>query len=84
MTLVYCDIVPQANGWCFLSEEGQSAVYPSYRLAVEAARQHLESQRAQRKLTVIRQQDLRGHMLEVAGIAQAWSPEGTAGTDGRA
>lgn len=75
MTRVYCDIVPQANGWCFLCEEGQSAIYPSYRLAVEAARQYSESQSAQRKQTVIRQQDLRGHMLEVAGIAQAWHAE---------
>ncbi|THV17016.1 hypothetical protein [Rhizobium rhizophilum] len=84
MTRVYCDIVPQANGWCFLCEEGQSAVYPTYRLAVEAARQYSESQSAVRKLTVIRQQDLRGRMLEVAGVTQAWAPEGDTGTGGRA
>lgn len=84
MTRVYCDIIPQANGWCFVCEEGQSAVYPSYRLAVEAARQYSESQSATRKLTVIRQQDLRGRMLEVAGVAQDWSADINAGTGGRA
>jgi hypothetical protein len=84
MTQVYCDIIPQANGWCFLSEEGQSAVYPSYRLAVEAARSYSEIQIAKRKVTVLRQQDLRGRMLEIAGLAQAWGPDGSAGLGGRA
>ena len=67
MTQVYCDIIPQASGWCFLSEEGQSPVYPSYRLAVEAARGYSESQTAKRKTTVLRQQDLKGRMLEIDG-----------------
>ncbi|MBC2771709.1 hypothetical protein H6M51_02480 [Rhizobium sp. AQ_MP] len=84
MTQVYCDIIPQSNGWCFLSEQGQSAVYPSYRLAVEAARRHSDEQIANRKITVLRQQDLRGRMLEIGGMAQAWGPEGTAGIRGRA
>ncbi|MFN3501897.1 hypothetical protein ACQKP1_02890 [Allorhizobium sp. NPDC080224] len=84
MTEVYCDIIPQANGWCFLSEEGQSAVYPSYRLAVEAAREYSASKVSIRKVTVLRQQDLRGRMQEIAGIAQAWGPDGTTGMGGRA
>lgn len=72
MTRVYCDIIPLSNGWCFLSEDGQSAAYPSYRLAVEAARRYSESRSAPRKMTVIRQQDLRGEMLELGGSSQAW------------
>lgn len=77
MTQVYCDIIPQANGWCFLSEEGQSPVYPSYRLAVEAARSYSETVSAKRKVTVLRQQDLRGRMLEIGGTPQPWGPDGT-------
>jgi hypothetical protein len=70
MTEVYCDIIPQANGWCFLSEEGQSAIYPSYRLAVEAARQYCDQQTTRRSVTVLRQQDLRGRMLTIAAVAE--------------
>lgn len=84
MTRVYCDIIPQANGWCFLSEEGQSAVYPSYRLAVEAARSYSERPVAERKVTVLRQQDLKGRMLEIAGASQGWGQDGAAGVGGRA
>ncbi len=84
MTQVYCDIVPQANGWCFLSEEGQSAVYPSYRLAVEAAQEYSASQNSIRKVTVFRQQDLRGRMQEIVGLTQAWGMDGTNGMGGRA
>lgn len=84
MTQIYCDIIPQANGWCFLSEEGQSPVYPSYRLAVEAARAYSESQVAHRKVTVLRQQDLRGGMQEVPAATQAWSAYSVAGLGGRA
>ncbi len=83
MTQVYCDIIPQANGWCFLSEEGQSPVYPSYRLAVEAAQTYSDSQSAKHKVTVLRQQDLRGRMLEIAGMTQPSGPEGS-GVSGRA
>jgi hypothetical protein len=83
MTQIYCDIIPQADGWCFLSEEGQSAVYSSYRLAVEAARTYSEAQVAKRKTTVLRQQDLRGRMQEVPAMTQAWGAE-AAGMDGRA
>jgi hypothetical protein len=82
MTRVYCDIIPLSNGWCFLSEDGQSAAYPSYRLAVEAARCYSESKSAPRKMTVIRQQDLRGQMLELAGSSQAWAT-GRLDVDGR-
>lgn len=84
MTYVYCDIIPQANGWCFLSEEGQSPVYPSYRLAVEAARGYSDNQSAKRKVTVLRQQDLRGRMLEIAQASQAWSVESPTGPRGQA
>lgn len=83
MTQVYCDIIPQANGWCFLSEEGQSPVYPSYRLAVEAARTYSDRQSTKHKVTVLRQQDLRGRMLEIAGMTQPWGLDGT-GMSGRA
>jgi hypothetical protein len=84
MTRVYCDIIPQANGWCFLSEEGQSAVYPSYRLAVEAARSYSERAVTERKVTVLRQQDLKGRMREIAGMTQSWGEDGSTGVGGRA
>lgn len=84
MTQVYCDIIPQASGWCFLCEEGQSPVYPSYRLAVEAARGYSDSQAAKRKTTVLRQQDLKGRMLEIGGINQSWGSDGMTGMSGRA
>ncbi|MFN3833548.1 MAG: hypothetical protein ACK4SQ_15085 [Allorhizobium sp.] len=84
MTRVYCDIIPQANGWCFLSEEGQSAVYPSYRLAVEAARSYSERAVTERKVTVLRQQDLKGRMREIAGMTQSWGADGSTGVGGRA
>ena len=77
MTQVYCDIIPQANGWCFLSEDGQSPVYANYRLAVEAAKRYSENQAAKCKITVLRQQDLRGRMLEVGGMTQSWGPQGS-------
>lgn len=84
MTQVYCDIIPQAGGWCFLSEEGQSPIYPSHRLAVEAARSYSESQVDKRKIPVLRQQDLKGRMLEVAGIVHAWGQENFSKMGGRA
>jgi hypothetical protein len=74
MTQEYCDIVPQANGWCFLSEEGQSPVYPTYRLAVEAAQLFSDKQVSLRKVTVLRQQDLKGRMQEIGGMTQSWGP----------
>lgn len=77
MTKVYCDIIPQANGWCFFSEYGQSPVYPSYRLALEAARGYSASEVARLHRTVLRQQDLKGRMREIGGIAQSWGQEGT-------
>ncbi|WP_205908137.1 hypothetical protein [Rhizobium wuzhouense] len=76
MSETYCDIIPQAAGWAFVFEGRQSAVYPSYRLAVEAARLCSEKLAGTRSKFVLRQQDLRGRMHEVQGRSDIWSPAG--------
>ena len=76
MSATYCDIIPQAGGWTYVFEGRHSAVYPSYRLAVEAARICSEQQSGSRRTFILRQQDLRGRMHEVQGPSDIWSPGG--------
>lgn len=76
MTETYCDIIPQAAGWAFVFEGRQSAVYPTYRMAVEAARHCSEKLASKSGKLVLRQQDLRGRMHEVQGRSDIWSPLG--------
>jgi hypothetical protein len=83
MAQVYCDIIPQSNGWVFVSDGVQSAAYPSYRLAVEAAKFHIEHQTGTRRTFVFRQQDLKGGMLEIGAMAQAFAPRASAAGAGR-
>ncbi|KQW31771.1 hypothetical protein ASE36_05980 [Rhizobium sp. Root274] len=78
MSETYCDIIPHADGWAYVLEGRQSAVYPSYRLAAEAARTCSEQVAGNRRKFVLRQQDLRGRMLEVQGRSDVWSPAGLA------
>jgi hypothetical protein len=78
MSESYCDIIPQAGGWAYVFEGQHSAVYPSYRLAVEAARHCSEQLVGNRHKFVLRQQDLRGRMHEVHGRSDVWSPAGLA------
>lgn len=61
----YCDIVPDPAGWVVLSGGEQSAAYPSYGLAVEAARRQSERMKNARKAFVLRHQDLKGRMREI-------------------
>jgi hypothetical protein len=76
MSETYCDIIPHADGWAYVFEGRQSAVYPSYRLAAEAARLCSEQLAGKRHKFVLRQQDLRGRMQEVQGRSDAWLPVG--------
>ena len=66
MTEVFCDIVPQSNGWIFRVEGSHSPVFPSYRLAFEAAREYRSISVDDRVRIVLRHQDLRGQMLRVS------------------
>jgi hypothetical protein len=78
MSETYCDIIPHADGWAYVFEGRQSAVYPSYRLAAEAARICSEQFVGTRSKFVLRQQDLRGRMHEVQGRSDVWLPVGRA------
>jgi hypothetical protein len=78
MSETYCDIIPHADGWAYLFEGRQSAVYPSYRLAAEAALTCSEQFVGNRGKFVLRQQDLRGRMHEVQGRSDVWLPVGRA------
>lgn len=78
MSETYFDIIPHADGWAYLFEGRQSAVYPSYRLAAEAARSCSEQLVGNRRKFVIRLQDLRGRMHEVQGRSDVWLPAGHA------
>lgn len=73
MAEVFCDIVPHASGWVFLSEGVQSPSYPTYRMAVEAAQRHMQAV-AKRRSFVLRQQNLDGQMLAIAGTAVLYQP----------
>ncbi|WP_454288218.1 hypothetical protein [Rhizobium arsenicireducens] len=77
MAEVYCDIVPHAYGWVFLSEGVQSPTYPSYRMAVEAAQRHMQTV-AKRRSFVLRRQNLDGQMLAIAGTAVLYQPRSSA------
>lgn len=70
MTEVYCDVVPHPNGWVFVSDGGQSAAYPSHRLALEAAQRHLLTV-GRRRVMVLREQGLNGRMKTI-GVAPVY------------
>jgi len=70
MTEVYCDVVPHPNGWVFVSDGGQSAAYPSHRLALEAAQRHMLTV-GKRRVMVLREQGLNGRMRTI-GITPAY------------
>ncbi|QLF69326.1 hypothetical protein FE840_007115 [Peteryoungia desertarenae] len=73
----YCDIVPDASGWVVLTDGTQSPAYPSYGLAVEAARRQSDRLADARKSFVLRHQDLKGHMREIS--EKPVPPSGTSG-----
>lgn len=71
MTEFYCDILPRPNGWIFLIDGTQSPVYPSHRLAVEAAQTHADQIHDKMGAIVLRQQDLTGRMRKLSSGAVA-------------
>ena len=62
MAEVFCDILPHPTGWIYQVEGSQSPVYPSRRLAVEAA--SCEAKRNRHRV-ILREQDLKGRMKTV-------------------
>lgn len=67
MSEIFCDIVPQSEGWVFVSEGVQSPIFPCYQMAVEAAYRHANAEAHARRFLVLRQQDLKGRMRSLAG-----------------
>ncbi len=79
MAEVYCDVVPHANGWVFLSDGGQSPTYPSYQLAVEAAHRHVQTA-GKRPVMILREQGLNGRMQRIGEAAVYYLPRHAAGS----
>lgn len=77
MTEFYCDILPRPNGWIFRLDGTQSPVYPSHRLAVEAAKAHADQIRDKKGAIVLRQQDLTGRMRKLSSGAVSLRMVGT-------
>lgn len=78
MAEVYCDVVPHANGWVFLSDGGQSPAYPSYQLAVEAAHRHVKTA-GKRRGMILREQGLNGRMQRIGEAAVYYLPRHATG-----
>ena len=75
----YCDIVPDPSGWVVLTDGTQSPAYPSYGLAVEAARRQSERLANARKSFVLRHQDLKGRMQKIGDETGANKGEAASG-----
>lgn len=76
-----CDIVPHSAGWIYILDGVQSPAYPSYALAVNAARNAATARQrraSQRNKIVMRLQTLRGDMRTVNVIDMP--PAGRAGS----
>ncbi|MGV8937290.1 MAG: hypothetical protein ACOH2J_09220 [Allorhizobium sp.] len=65
MKLRYCDIMPNSDGWIFVIDGELSPVYPSYVMAVSAARQYARDNRGAGTPVLVRSQDLQGIMQEI-------------------
>jgi len=65
MKLRYCDIMPSSDGWIFVIDGEPSAVYPSYVMAVTAARRCARETQSEGMPVLVRSQDLQGLMEEI-------------------
>ncbi|OJT99402.1 MAG: hypothetical protein BGN83_19460 [Rhizobium sp. 63-7] len=61
----FCDVLPHDNGWMFVMDGFQSAIYPNYDLAVKAANEHAERVRQHERI-VLRCQTVKGDMMRIA------------------
>lgn len=59
------DIIPHSNGWIYLLEGQASASYPSYSLALKAARAHAARETDTLRRIVFRRLELNGQMSAV-------------------
>ncbi len=60
----FLDIVPHSNGWCFVGRGLRSPTYPSYHMALAAAKM-LRSERRTNSAPVLRHLDLKGRLLPI-------------------
>lgn len=60
----FLDIVPHSNGWCFVGRGLRSPAYPSYHLALAAAKK-LRTERKSDTPPVLRHLDLKGRLLPI-------------------
>ncbi|MFD1746787.1 hypothetical protein ACFSE1_15030 [Rhizobium helianthi] len=59
------DIIPHSTGWVYVRDGRVSASYPSYALALKAARLHAEQEVDTLKRIVFRRQEVNGQMTRV-------------------
>lgn len=60
------DIIPHSSGWVFVREGQVSASYPSYDLALKAARHHAERDNDRLRRVVFRRLEASGEMTPLA------------------
>lgn len=63
------DIIPHSTGWVYVLDGRVSASYPSYALALKAARHHASRETDTLKRIVFRRQELNGEMTRVASAS---------------
>ena len=59
------DIIPHSSGWIYVLDGKASASYPSYSLALKAARLHALRETDTLRRIVFRRQELNGQMIAV-------------------
>jgi hypothetical protein len=59
------DIIPHATGWIYVLDGKRSASYPSYGLALKAAKSHAERELETLRRPIFRRQEVSGEMIKV-------------------
>ncbi|MBP2549897.1 hypothetical protein J2858_002830 [Neorhizobium galegae] len=59
------DIIPHATGWIYMLNGKPSASYPSYSLALSAAKRHAQDELETLRRPVFRRQEVNGDMTRV-------------------
>lgn len=59
------DIIPHATGWIYVLDGQPSASYPSYGLALRAAKAHSERELETVRRPIFRRQEVNGEMIKV-------------------
>ncbi|MBT9369111.1 hypothetical protein [Rhizobium sp. CSW-27] len=66
----YFDIVPHSTGWIYVLDGQPSASFPSYELALQAARAHAARDIQTLRRTVFRRQEVSGEWSRVIPHSQ--------------